>query len=393
MSPENSNSCYSQSQISCQPTFLPHPDPELCPPTHESGFDSAYHRRVNPSLGSDYSWPFHILAPGVSSCSQQQQLLPVSLPLQSNTSLPLSTEVPLTASDFEIALSVKRLGTKHAGNSGHQGKPVPDESTTRSSELPAYPMSVASSPYLIGLMQQNNDPYIWGNRSYPPQPPTGNFNQQIPPQQSYPPTQFPQDYQLPPGGPASYVHPHTPQQSSPYLPVASGGIPRQVHAQSPPIAPAARSFHAQSAPAVMTEQSFATGSSPYMMNQPTYYFPEAHTIPSTHSSHSSPISPQASSVPLEGVFHSPSALSSGDSRERPVRGANARPRPQCWDHGCDGREFSTFSNLLRHQREKSGVVAKAECPVCGAVFTRTTARNIHVAQGKCKGSGRESSTD
>lgn len=132
MSPENSNSCYSQSQISCQPTFLPHPDPELCPPTHESGFDSAYHRRVNPSLGSDYSWPFHILAPGVSSCSQQQQLLPVSLPLQSNTSLPLSTEVPLTASDFEIALSVKRLGTKHAGNSGHQGKPVPDESTTRS---------------------------------------------------------------------------------------------------------------------------------------------------------------------------------------------------------------------------------------------------------------------
>lgn len=69
----------------------------------------------------------------------------------------------------------------------------------------------------------------------------------------------------------------------------------------------------------------------------------------------------------------------------------SRQRPQCWDHGCNGREFSTFSNLLRHQREKSGVVAKAECPVCQAVFTRTTARNIHVAQGKCKDTKSDSS--
>ncbi|KAJ5495835.1 hypothetical protein N7539_000951 [Penicillium diatomitis] len=157
----------------------------------------------------------------------------------------------------------------------------------------------------------------------------------------------------------------------------------------------ARAFHTQSAPAVLTDQTCTTGSTPYMMNpQSAYYYREAPPIPSTHSSHSSPISPQTSSMPLETVFHSPSAVSSTDSRERSLRGSSSRPRPQCWDHGCDGREFSTFSNLLRHQREKSGVVAKAECPVCGAVFTRTTARNIHVAQGKCKGpSGRESSTE
>lgn len=66
---------------------------------------------------------------------------------------------------------------------------------------------------------------------------------------------------------------------------------------------------------------------------------------------------------------------------------SSRPRPQCWSHGCNGREFSSMSNLLRHQRERSGAVTKAECPVCGAAFTRTTARNIHVFE-RCEGRGR-----
>ena len=63
----------------------------------------------------------------------------------------------------------------------------------------------------------------------------------------------------------------------------------------------------------------------------------------------------------------------------------SRPKPQCWDHGCNGRQFSTFSNLLRHQREKSGSAVKASCPHCGTEFTRTTARNGHMSGGKCKG--------
>ncbi|KAI1623566.1 hypothetical protein EDD37DRAFT_429221 [Exophiala viscosa] len=62
----------------------------------------------------------------------------------------------------------------------------------------------------------------------------------------------------------------------------------------------------------------------------------------------------------------------------------SRPKPQCWDHGCNGRQFSTFSNLLRHQREKSGSAVKAVCPHCGTEFTRTTARNGHMSGGKCK---------
>lgn len=71
-------------------------------------------------------------------------------------------------------------------------------------------------------------------------------------------------------------------------------------------------------------------------------------------------------------------------RLEPVMMDTRRDKPQCWDHGCNGREFSTFSNLLRHQREKSGSAAKSYCPRCSAEFTRTTARNGHMEHGKCK---------
>ncbi|KAH7030975.1 uncharacterized protein B0I36DRAFT_117139 [Microdochium trichocladiopsis] len=67
-----------------------------------------------------------------------------------------------------------------------------------------------------------------------------------------------------------------------------------------------------------------------------------------------------------------------------VRVVQTRPKPQCWEHGCNGRQFSTFSNLLRHQREKSGQATKSSCPNCGAEFTRTTARNGHLLHDKCK---------
>ena len=75
-----------------------------------------------------------------------------------------------------------------------------------------------------------------------------------------------------------------------------------------------------------------------------------------------------------------------------IRMLNQRPKPQCWEHGCNGRQFSTFSNLLRHQREKSGTATKSYCPKCGAEFTRTTARNGHLQFDKCtkNGSRRES---
>ncbi|KAJ4163852.1 hypothetical protein LMH87_005556 [Akanthomyces muscarius] len=96
----------------------------------------------------------------------------------------------------------------------------------------------------------------------------------------------------------------------------------------------------------------------------------------------------ASSVPHaqeSSLMHqmppSPSATAPDAS---PSGASSSRPKPRCWDHGCNGRQFSTFSNLLRHQREKSGQAAKATCPNCGAEFTRTTARNGHMLHDKCK---------
>lgn len=77
--------------------------------------------------------------------------------------------------------------------------------------------------------------------------------------------------------------------------------------------------------------------------------------------------------------------------QRNVRVINSRPKPQCWEHGCNGRQFSTFSNLLRHQREKSGTAGKSYCPRCGAEFTRTTAMKGHMNNEKCKPRKSESS--
>jgi hypothetical protein len=91
-----------------------------------------------------------------------------------------------------------------------------------------------------------------------------------------------------------------------------------------------------------------------------------------------------------GIYHqvTPSAVMGGsnsqDAAAGQVRVVQSRPKPQCWEHGCNGRQFSTFSNLLRHQREKSGQAVKATCPQCGAEFTRTTARNGHLLHEKCK---------
>ncbi|KAI5468184.1 hypothetical protein BGZ63DRAFT_333783, partial [Mariannaea sp. PMI_226] len=55
----------------------------------------------------------------------------------------------------------------------------------------------------------------------------------------------------------------------------------------------------------------------------------------------------------------------------------------CWEHGCNGRRFTTPSNLRRHKREKSRARPVCRCPRCGASFSRTTARNTHVLRGSC----------
>jgi hypothetical protein len=98
-------------------------------------------------------------------------------------------------------------------------------------------------------------------------------------------------------------------------------------------------------------------------------------------------SPNQQPLPSIGMamHHFPPVPLTLESSPAEIEIMPSRPKPQCWDHGCNGRQFSTFSNLLRHQREKSGSAMKAICPHCGTEFTRTTARNGHMSGGKCKG--------
>jgi hypothetical protein len=115
----------------------------------------------------------------------------------------------------------------------------------------------------------------------------------------------------------------------------------------------------------------------YSTLSPTMY-PPASTAAAYPAYESGLAPPNAGSV--AGLPSSPSNQGNGVMPRVP----NSRPKPQCWEHGCSGRQFSTFSNLLRHQREKSGTAAKSYCPRCGAEFTRTTSRNGHMAHEKCK---------
>jgi hypothetical protein len=55
----------------------------------------------------------------------------------------------------------------------------------------------------------------------------------------------------------------------------------------------------------------------------------------------------------------------------------------CWEHGCDGRVFSSKSNLRRHQKEASRAGKGGKCPLCGAIFTRKSARDAHLGRQSC----------
>lgn len=131
--------------------------------------------------------------------------------------------------------------------------------------------------------------------------------------------------------------------------------------------------------------SFPLEGLPSIPPSESLYPPPLGSNTGSHSWSSSSAASQLPSMPLpSSSSFSPSPASSMDTAEG-IRVLTSRPKPQCFDHGCNGRQFSTFSNLLRHQREKSGSATKAVCPHCGTEFTRTTARNGHLYGGKCKG--------
>ncbi|KAJ5959629.1 uncharacterized protein N7479_006779 [Penicillium vulpinum] len=332
--------------------------------------------------GPESHWP---IQSSISAVQSDSTTFGLPLPPHHSTTLNTSTSQPHTL-----------LGSNYP--TGPTAQPIEDSTPIKEeieSEHPhglgisSYPMSVTPDTYFAGSMQQNPHQYAWTNRPYQPlQPPAGQMSPPFPSSHpSYPSSSYPMGYPNQPNGPMHGYQQQGHQLPASYL-AAPGNPSRHTQPRNPPLA---RPFHPQSASGTPSqpEQPLMTSPPPYMINQPAYYFPDASAIPS----HPASISSQPPPMPApEPMYSSPESAAATDS-DHPVRVLSLRPRPQCWDHGCNGREFSTFSNLLRHQREKSGVVAKAECPICGAVFTRTTARNIHVAQGKCKSSGGESSTE
>ncbi|KAJ9485057.1 hypothetical protein VN97_g8309 [Penicillium thymicola] len=334
--------------------------------------------------GSGSPWPIQNIQSSISVVqggSQSTQGFALPLPSHHSTNTGTSRPPILPGSNYPFTEST-------AQSSIEDTIPIKQEigsEDPRGLGISSYPMSVASDTYFAGPMQHNSHQYAWTNRPYPPLQPPGQMSPPFPSSHpSYPSSGYPMGYPSHLNGPLHGYQQQEHQIPPSYL-AAPGNLSRHSQPRSPPIA---RPYHTQSASGSQSEQHLMT-SPPYVINQPSYYFPDTSAIPP----HPTSISSQPPSMTAPDPIYSSPESAAGKDSDHPIRVLSLRPRPQCWDHGCNGREFSTFSNLLRHQREKSGVVAKAECPICGAVFTRTTARNIHVAQGKCKSSGRDSSAE
>jgi len=60
---------------------------------------------------------------------------------------------------------------------------------------------------------------------------------------------------------------------------------------------------------------------------------------------------------------------------------------RCWEHNCNGRKFSTLSNLARHQREKAGDRMVYICQKCKTSFVRKSTLQDHLSRKTCSNSG------
>ena len=145
-----------------------------------------------------------------------------------------------------------------------------------------------------------------------------------------------------------------------------------IHQFTPQYLAASSAYAAQ--PSQTTYYGLTRSASQPTLELPTVHPQDALFLPNSVPSNSQPF-PSLVSNTQSFPPHATALESSPES----FRVISQKSRPQCFDHGCNGRQFSTFSNLLRHQREKS------VCPHCGTEFTRTTARNGHLWGGKCKG--------
>ncbi|KAG8421418.1 hypothetical protein J3459_007715 [Metarhizium acridum] len=179
----------------------------------------------------------------------------------------------------------------------------------------------------------------------------------------------------------------------------SNAIPLPIYSTAPPVSllaepsqalhnqPYLSSYNQALQDASHTSQMF--NSSPYQQSIPSTYsmpmdYPGIYSAQADFSTRTPLSIAQDTSLLYSMPTVQPISHANYNQEGSHVRVVQSRPKPRCWEHGCNGRQFSTFSNLLRHQREKSGQAAKATCPNCGAEFTRTTARNGHLLHDKCK---------
>ncbi|KAF9701425.1 hypothetical protein EKO04_000673 [Ascochyta lentis] len=259
-------------------------------------------------------------------------------------------------SKLEYTMPHSQYGMNHYGSSQSSYSPgyppVSQQaySDSRSSTAGAYASSYASSPGLEHEQHPRRDdehtvlpPYQPQHSSYP----RSTYHQQQP-----------LDSVRPSSATTGYSYP------APHSNLPSQNLDSNASAYSPP--------------ALYPPTTYGMGD--YRVSLPTMY-PPSSTTPAAYPTYESPHGlPPLSNSSVPALSSSPSIQNNAVM----PRVLNSRPKPQCFDHGCNGRQFSTFSNLLRHQREKSGTAAKSFCPKCHAEFTRTTAMKGHMQHDKCK---------
>ncbi|KAF7619748.1 hypothetical protein AFLA_001369 [Aspergillus flavus NRRL3357] len=351
-------------------------------------------RNTSPPSTSDSYWGLQ--SPSALSGFSQGQDPAARSSSSSSSSSSFETTPVILGTPLGCESNCSRPGYENQPPSG-LSKQIQGKLPTETSLTPCFESSIQAQlkTDLMAIMADNNThSYGWQSRPSHPLHPSSMAMDQQP---------FPQPQTLPPST-GYHVGYHTPQATTqgfyqPGIPAPQylcsphpGMLQSRQHPRSSSIPYSFPGSHIAGSPPTIAEHQFTSSPPSYLVNHQEYYYSQAPSLSSNPSSLA--VSPQSQHIMTPGtVYSSPDTAPAGSDPEQQVRVISFRPKPQCWDHGCNGREFSTFSNLLRHQREKSGVVAKAECPSCGAVFTRTTARNIHVSQGKCKGGGREASSE
>ena len=202
------------------------------------------------------------------------------------------------------------------------------------------------------------------------------------------------------GSPALPVYTNSPQISLLAEPATTLSQSPYLPSYSPPLSDHSQSiFPSSYQQSYMADYTYATTAAPGIAAQYGYVRPRVIShrccplLSANHEPNRRPTMPVGQDASL--MYGMPPVMGHGAGHAQDqsgVRVVQTRPKPQCWEHGCNGRQFSTFSNLLRHQREKSGQAAKVSCPNCGAEFTRTTARNGHLQHDKCKQRRSQNST-